>query len=219
MRVLSRFKRRNAERWWRGAGVAEEAQRAGQEGGAAPSHDHQYAHNVSPTDRAPMTWPMSTAGLQFFFFSKFLFFYLFELARRFWISPRTRALMMMSQFLLATAILVASATVYVGKEWRSAFASAFGVTILYLRALVFFLRGGTYKACPYFITERNSAGLSTERERLQAKAQTYSLALIFYLWSKPHYRSGTFANDMVKVRSRRVGGERTMKPPHVFLLH
>jgi hypothetical protein len=117
--------------------------------------------------------------------------------------------MMMSQFLLATAILVASATVYVGKEWRSAFASAFGVTILYLRALVFFLRGGTYKACPYFTTERNSAGLSTERERLQAKAQTYSLALIFYLWSKPHYRSGTFANDMVKVRSRRVGGERT----------
>ena len=116
---------------------------------------------------------------------------------------------MMSQFLLATAILVASATVYVGKEWRSAFASAFGVTILYLRALVFFLRGGTYKACPYFTTERNSAGLSTERERLQAKAQTYSLALIFYLWSKPHYRSGTFANDMVKVRSRRVGGERT----------
>jgi len=104
----------------------------------------------------------------------------------------------MSQFLLATAILVASATVYVGKEWRSAFASAFGVKILYLRALVFFLRGGTYKACPYFITERNSAGLSTERERLQAKAQTYSLALIFYLWSKPHYRSGTFANDMVK---------------------
>ena len=48
VRVLSRFKRRNAERWWRGAGAAEEAQRAGQEGGAAPSHDHQYAHNVSP---------------------------------------------------------------------------------------------------------------------------------------------------------------------------
>ena len=51
VRVLSRFKRRNAERWWRGAGraaggAAEEAQRAGQEGGAAPSHDHQYAHNV-----------------------------------------------------------------------------------------------------------------------------------------------------------------------------
>jgi len=32
----------------------------------------------------------------------------------------------------------------------------------------------------------------------QARVHIYSLALIFYLWDRPHYRNGTFQIDMVK---------------------
>jgi hypothetical protein len=38
---------------------------------------------------------------------------------------------------------------------------------------------------------------STPADR-HARVHVYSLALIFFLWEKPHYRSGTFQNDMVK---------------------
>jgi hypothetical protein len=30
------------------------------------------------------------------------------------------------------------------------------------------------------------------------QVQVYSLSLIFYLWNKPHYRNGTFQDDMVR---------------------
>lgn len=40
--------------------------------------------------------------------------------------------------------------------------------------------------CPYF------------KDDLHAQVHVYSIALIRELWSKPHYRSGTFQHDMVK---------------------
>ncbi|CAM9771393.1 unnamed protein product [Chrysoparadoxa australica] len=74
--------------------------------------------------------------------------------------------------------------------------TAIGDTIQYFRCLFYLLvypgfsrkasgKGG-YEACPYF------------KEDKHAKVQCYSLALIFYLWSKPHYRNGTFQDDMIK---------------------
>ncbi|CAM9106972.1 unnamed protein product [Choristocarpus tenellus] len=59
-------------------------------------------------------------------------------------------------------------------------------TLTFYRCMFYFLFGGSYASCPYFI------------KRPQARVQCYSLALIFYLWSKPHYRSGSFREDMVK---------------------
>eukprot|EP00639_Heterosigma_akashiwo_P003513 CAMPEP_0194590618 /NCGR_PEP_ID=MMETSP0292-20121207/21489_1 /TAXON_ID=39354 /ORGANISM="Heterosigma akashiwo, Strain CCMP2393" /LENGTH=225 /DNA_ID=CAMNT_0039448359 /DNA_START=86 /DNA_END=760 /DNA_ORIENTATION=+ len=59
-------------------------------------------------------------------------------------------------------------------------------TYLYYRVLFYFLLGGTYEECPFF------------KERKHAKIQVYSLAMIMWLWNKPHYRNGTFQQDMVK---------------------
>uniref|UniRef100_A0A6B2L540 Alpha-L-glutamate ligase-related protein ATP-grasp domain-containing protein n=1 Tax=Arcella intermedia TaxID=1963864 RepID=A0A6B2L540_9EUKA len=56
----------------------------------------------------------------------------------------------------------------------------------FYRCLVYFLGGGDYVSCPHF------PGC------LQAKCQVYSLAVVFFLWDQPHYRNGTFQQDMVK---------------------
>eukprot|EP00953_Heterococcus_sp_UTEX-ZZ885_P026190 14165-Heterococcus_DN1.PRE.5 len=64
--------------------------------------------------------------------------------------------------------------------------SALGDTVSYYRCLIYFMAGGSYAACPHF------------KDNQQAKVQVYSLSLIFYLWNKPHYRNGTFQDDMVK---------------------
>jgi len=59
-------------------------------------------------------------------------------------------------------------------------------TFYFYRCLIFFLTGGKLRDCPYFM------------DRVQARVQLYSLSLVFYLWDRPHYRSGTFREDMVK---------------------
>merc|ERR1711871_716271 len=57
----------------------------------------------------------------------------------------------------------------------------------YYRTLSYFLFSkGSYKDCPYF------------KSNLQAKCHIYSLSLIFKLWDLPHYRNGTFQDDMLK---------------------
>lgn len=58
--------------------------------------------------------------------------------------------------------------------------------VTYWRTLVFFMLGGSYDSCPCYA------------EDTPAKVQVYSLYLISYMWSKPHYRSGTFSGDMRK---------------------
>jgi hypothetical protein len=96
----------------------------------------------------------------------------------------------MMMLVLSTFLLATFAFFLLNAPWRSSVCSCLSTTLLYLRAFLFFLRGGAFDSCPYF--------LGGDQLTLQAKAQTYSLALIFYLYDKPHYRSGTFGNDMVK---------------------
>lgn len=62
--------------------------------------------------------------------------------------------------------------------------SALYSTAAYYVAVVFFLFGGRYAACPVF---ENSP---------HAKAQVYSLVTTLWMWSRPHYRAGTFQDDM-----------------------
>ncbi|CAM9432865.1 unnamed protein product, partial [Ascophyllum nodosum] len=66
------------------------------------------------------------------------------------------------------------------------FLAAVKDTFAFYRCIFYFLCGGKYKKCTYFTN------------RLQARVQCYSLALVFYLWSKPHYRNSTFKEDMRK---------------------
>jgi len=55
----------------------------------------------------------------------------------------------------------------------------------YYRTLYYFLNQGSLRDCPYF------------KDNIQAKCHIYSLTLIFTIWDRPHYRNGTFQQDMI----------------------
>lgn len=58
---------------------------------------------------------------------------------------------------------------------------------LYYDCLWYFLaKEGTFEDFPYF------------KDDVRAKVHVYSIALMKKLWDKPHYRNGTFQQDMVK---------------------
>lgn len=62
-------------------------------------------------------------------------------------------------------------------------------TLRFWRALYHYAaRHGAYTECPVF----------TKPGDRRVRVYVYSLALILRLWHEPHYRSGTFANDMRK---------------------
>lgn len=83
-------------------------------------------------------------------------------------------------YLLFFAVLLVSA-------WRIRSFSALRQTADYYRCLAYFmLLGGTLRECPYFRSHRH------------ARVQLFSISLIFTLWDLPHYRNGTFQQDMVK---------------------
>jgi len=77
--------------------------------------------------------------------------------------------------------------------------------ILFWRSVGFFLRGGSYKEAPAWFQELPS----------HAKVHLYSLSLIFEIWGQPHYRNGTFQEDMVK-NLRNVAVPRTGIPLSYF---
>jgi len=77
--------------------------------------------------------------------------------------------------------------------------------ILFWRSLGFFLSGGSYKQAPAWFQELPS----------HAKAHLYSLSLIFEIWGQPHYRNGTFQEDMIK-NLRNVAIPRTGIPLSYF---
>lgn len=54
-------------------------------------------------------------------------------------------------------------------------------------AMWYFLPGGSLSGCPANLLEN-------ERQ----SCHLYSLALMFYIWDKQHYRNGTFQKDMIK---------------------
>lgn len=54
------------------------------------------------------------------------------------------------------------------------------------RTLAYFMQGGSFEKCPFF------------PESMHTRCHLYSLSLIFYLWDRPHYRNGTFQEDMSK---------------------
>jgi len=59
----------------------------------------------------------------------------------------------------------------------------------YWGCLIFFwVQKGSYADCPYF----------RGTDELHARVHVFSLALIMTLWDKPHYRNGTFQDDMHK---------------------
>ena len=68
----------------------------------------------------------------------------------------------------------------------SAVADAVKVTLLYF-----------YTLYEYIYLGKSYTSGTTFQEDTWARVQIYSLSLIFKLWSKPHYRSPTFQQDMI----------------------
>ena len=94
--------------------------------------------------------------------------------------------------LLVSVLLAAYAAVVVLPHMASdsrargaVLSSLYDVYGFYASLCHYLVRSGTYPA-PYF------------EDRTQAQVQIYSLAMVSKLWSKDHYRSGTFQNDMAK---------------------
>ena len=84
------------------------------------------------------------------------------------------------------AILSIVLTLYT-RSHKNEILKTLGSLVDYYKTLYYFLvTKGPFKECPYF------------KENIQAQCHVYSLSLIFFLWDKPHYRSGTFQNDMLK---------------------
>jgi len=81
----------------------------------------------------------------------------------------------------------------------------FSTLLLFWRSVGFFLCGGSYRNAPAWFQELKP----------HTKAHLFSLALIFRLWNEPHYRSGTFQQDMVK-NLRNVAIPRTGIPVSAF---
>ena len=69
---------------------------------------------------------------------------------------------------------------------RQQLSSALYNTYSFYAALCYYLVLGRAYPAPYF--DGNT----------QARVQVYSLALVFRMWSRPHYRNGTFHEDMIK---------------------
>jgi len=54
----------------------------------------------------------------------------------------------------------------------------------------------TLSSCPYFRASPSDTP-EQSRHKQYAKCHIYSLALIFYLWDKPHYRKGSYSDDLL----------------------
>jgi len=65
-------------------------------------------------------------------------------------------------------------------------ATAASTTVSFWRELLFYVLDGRYGESPVFSKD------------IRKRSYLYFLSLILYLWNKPHYRFGTFEEDMIK---------------------
>jgi len=87
---------------------------------------------------------------------------------------------------------------------QAAISKSIAAFLDYYRTLYYFLiTKGALEDCPYF------------KDNTHAQCHIYSLALIFYIWDRPHYRHGTFKDDML-ANLRNVAVPGTGIPLHLF---
>jgi hypothetical protein len=91
-------------------------------------------------------------------------------------------------------------------SWLTLFASLLQTFWIFARALIYFCRGGAYEECP-----------TLRGQPLRTRVHLYHLALNFWLWDRPHYRTGTHQGDMLK-NLRNVAVPGTGVPMHLFVL-
>jgi len=115
-------------------------------------------------------------------------------------------------------LVAASATTEEARrEWWTALTDLW----MYYRTLVYFSMGGTLKECPYFRESDDGAAsdpLLSAATLRQTRVQIFSLALIQRMWSKPHYRHGSFGED-ARLNLRNVAIPGTGVPLSAFCAH
>lgn len=89
----------------------------------------------------------------------------------------------LSFLLSCLAVVLAAVVVLISPEWRAALSDTAGYLGSFLHYWVF---KGSYNSSPFF------------KGDTRARVHLYSMALIMFLWNRPHYRSGTFQKDMIK---------------------
>lgn len=70
------------------------------------------------------------------------------------------------------------------EQIQSGLQAALTSTASFYVAVGHFLVGRTYASCPVFANSPH------------AKAQVYSLVMVLWMWNRPHYRAGTYQDDM-----------------------
>lgn len=71
-----------------------------------------------------------------------------------------------------------------------------GHTLNFYRGFFFFLRGKAPSECPYFKTSGNDSDDDALLYQY-ARIHTYSLATVFRLYNSPHYRKGSYRDDLI----------------------
>eukprot|EP00040_Diaphanoeca_grandis_P035250 m.221170 g.221170 ORF g.221170 m.221170 type:complete len:520 (-) comp33339_c0_seq1:324-1883(-) len=86
-----------------------------------------------------------------------------------------------------TVVAIVGASIYLSSEQKTSVGEAINSLLQFWRVLYYFIvQDGSFEECPYF------------KDSLHTQCHLYSLSLIFYLWDRPHYRNGTFQDDMNK---------------------
>jgi hypothetical protein len=115
------------------------------------------------------------------------------------------AVLILALLVVIVALVAWSVPIGARAEWSAAGAD----TMEYWQCVVFFLRGGDYTACPQF---------SRAARGRDIRARIFSMCLALRLWSEPHYRNGTFQDDMRK-NLRNVAIPGTGVPLSLFAAH
>lgn len=69
-------------------------------------------------------------------------------------------------------------------------------TFSFYKGLFFFLRGNAPSACPYF-KANDKDSKETLLFKQHARVHLYTFASAFWLWDKPHYRKGSYRDDLI----------------------
>jgi len=88
----------------------------------------------------------------------------------------------------------------------NAMGTMFSLLLTYYRALIFYIYGGSYTNC-----------IALQNYPLRTRVHIYFLALNFWLWNRPHYRTGTHQGDLLK-NLRNVAVPGTGIPLHIFAM-
>jgi len=104
------------------------------------------------------------------------------------ISTSTNIALVLTTLLVTTAAVLAGVgSLYLAPAQKESVGNAVGSLLKFWQTLYYFcVQDGSFENCPHF------------PESMHTRCHLYSLSLIFYLWDRPHYRNGTFQDDMSK---------------------